>query len=160
MAAEDWIDWSDYLDAEYWVQFQDETKVSPYTDKFTFNGRRLRTKRQLMMQRESYMPQYTDMMKLRARTESELKDLLGEEIVVQVEREKFPVITKDQATNNKFYISSPSVFINNWGHPTLEEAIKHAQDMLQKRKDINDVAIVEVVRIVRRKPIEVDIENV
>lgn len=157
MAAEDWVDWSDYLDVEYWIQHQDETKVSPYTDKFTFNGRRLRTRRQLEVQRESRMAARFEKAGL---MRTGMTDLLGHEIVVQAEEEKFPLITKDQATNNKFYISSPTVFINNWGHPTLEETIKHAQDMLQKRKDINDIAIVEIVRIVRRKPIEVDIENV
>lgn len=158
MAAEDWIDFHDYLDAEFEIHYGDDIPFHQkrYTDRFTFNGRRLRTDKQ----KEIQMGQFSGLMKTGARTGAsyELEDLVGQEVVIKVE--KFPLLTKEAVECNKFYISSPTVFINNWGHPTLDETIKHAQDMLQKRKDVNEIAIVEIVRIVRRKPIEVDIETV
>jgi hypothetical protein len=63
MAAEDWIDLYDYCDAEYWDQNEDRSNPedegirrmiheSRYTDKFSFNGRRKRTKFQRDIARE------------------------------------------------------------------------------------------------------------
>lgn len=56
MAAEDWIDLYDYCDDEYWLQQDDpQGEYEPrqqYDDKFTFNGKRKRTKFQRYVARE------------------------------------------------------------------------------------------------------------
>lgn len=168
MAAEDWIDYSVYCDADYHIQYNEggQEYRKSYTDHFSFNGRRLRTDKQKQIQEEITLSNYlekTGAIRTGRKTgvSYDLQDLIGQEVIVHVTgEEKFPLITKEQVVANKFYISSPNVFVNNWGHPTLDETVKHAQDMLQKRKDINEIAIVEIVRVVRRKPIEVDIETV
>ena len=54
MAAEDWIDLSDYCDDEYWLNFDEAFEEEPqpqYTDKFTFNGERKRTRFQRTIRR-------------------------------------------------------------------------------------------------------------
>ena len=130
MSAEDWIDWSDYYDVEYWMQFQPiyhPAHIRPtqqYTDKFTFNKRRLRTNRQKLV------------------------------------LEGATVLNKKKLEDNKFYIGSTSIFNKGWGHPTEVEAVEHAQRMLSEQPETGEVFIVEIIKVVRRKPIDVDIEEV
>jgi hypothetical protein len=63
MAAEDYIDLFDYCDADYWDQNEDRSNPEDegirrmiyehhYTNKFSFNGRRKRTKLQREITRE------------------------------------------------------------------------------------------------------------
>jgi hypothetical protein len=57
---------------------------------------------------------------------------------------------------NKYYVGSNSIFARNWGHPTENKAIQHAQKLLET--DGNDeIFIVKIVKVVRRKtaPVEV-----
>ncbi len=137
-----------------------------YTDKFWFNGRRLRTNKQIEVRKKQMAERGSFLMKTGARTgvSTDLQDLLGHEVVVEVNKEALIAmatpVTKEQLAENKFYIGSPTVFINQWGHSTLDEAVKHAQDMFQKNKNLTEVTIVEIIRVVKRKPIEVDIETV
>lgn len=58
--------------------------------------------------------------------------------------------------NNKFYVGSNSVFDRNWGKRTLPEAIKQAQNVMEAQGQ-DEVFIVKIVKVVRRKqaPIEV-----
>lgn len=73
------------------------------------------------------------------------------------------VITNEQLKDNKFYIGSNSIFTRGsggWGHKTLDEAVAHAQQMLTDKKEADTVFIVEIVKVVRRKPIDVNIEDV
>ncbi len=130
MSAEDYIDWSDYCDDEYWMQFNDPThhpayeRPKRYTDRFTFNKRRLRTDRQKLI--------------LQGAT----------------------VLNKKKLEDNKFYIGSTSIFNKGWGHPTEAEAVEHAQRMLSEQPETGEVFIVEIIKVVRRKPVEVDVEEV
>jgi len=65
-------------------------------------------------------------------------------------------VKQDQYKRNKFYIGSDSIFGRNWGRRTLPEAIKHAQELMEEQ-DKEEVFIVKIVKVVRRKraPIEV-----
>jgi hypothetical protein len=179
MAAEDYIDL--YPDEDYYIQhgadsLPDEDRVihcdrhsadtyyqKAYTDNFSFNGRRLRTRKQIET-RQKLMAERQGLIRTGQRTgvSMDLNDLIGQEVIVEINKEALIAmpITKEQLAENKFYVGSPTVFINKWGHPTLDEAIKHAQDMFQKNKNLTEVSIVEIVRVVKRKPIEVDIETV
>lgn len=72
-------------------------------------------------------------------------------------------IKKQQLEDNKFYIGSNSIFSRGgkgWGHPTEAEAVEHAQRMLSENEGASEVFIVEIIKVVRRKPIDVDIEEV
>lgn len=58
---------------------------------------------------------------------------------------------------NKFYVGSDSVFNGrDWGHPTLNAAVKHGEELLTDN-DKDEVFIVKIVRVIRRKkaPVEV-----
>jgi hypothetical protein len=51
---------------------------------------------------------------------------------------------------NKFYIASPNVFRDNWGHPTMEGAIEHAQTVIDADRT-TAIAIVQIIRVVKRQ---------
>lgn len=72
------------------------------------------------------------------------------------------VFTKEQLEKNKFYIGSNSIFTrgNGWGHSNIEAAIEHAQSMLSEKEGTDAVFIVQIVKVVKRKPINVIIEDV
>lgn len=57
---------------------------------------------------------------------------------------------------NKFYVGSNSVMNKDWGHPTLNKAIEHAKELMEKQNS-DEIFIVKIVKVVRRKetPIEV-----
>lgn len=65
---------------------------------------------------------------------------------------------------NRFYIGSDSVFNGrNWGHKTLPEAIAHAEKLITGRDPYGndakeEVFIVQIVRVVRKKKIPIEIE--
>lgn len=63
---------------------------------------------------------------------------------------------------NKFYIAADRVMQpgDTWAKPTLEAAIDHAR-LLLEREPHNDVKyIVKVIKVVRRKSMPVQVENV
>jgi len=83
-------------------------------------------------------------------------------------RAKPQMITKQSLTRNKFYIGSDSVLdvkfrgqgLNartSWGHEELADAIAHAHKMLQEDQEKEAVFIVEIIRVVRRKVVELPI---
>lgn len=87
-------------------------------------------------------------------------DKRGISVTLKVENQ---VIKREQLEANKFYIGSNSIFSRGnkgWGHPTEAEAVEHAQRMLSENKEASEVFIVEIIKVVRRKPIDVDIEEV
>jgi hypothetical protein len=63
-----------------------------------------------------------------------------------------------QAHANKFYVGSPKALNNEWGHPTLEGAIAHAEKLVSEDETAHFV--VQIVRIVRPRPIETTVEIV
>ena len=64
---------------------------------------------------------------------------------------------KDKYNRNKFYVGSNSVFSRNWGHRTLNEAVKHASTILDKSGADTEIFVVKIVKIVKHKkqPVEV-----
>jgi hypothetical protein len=101
-----------------------------------------------------------------ARYSYDLETLIGREVKynkhgLPITKEKV-VYTKEQIEQNKFYIGSNTIFQKSggWGHPNVEDAVRHAQQMLQMDESKTEVFIVEIVRVVRRKPIEVDVETI
>lgn len=62
--------------------------------------------------------------------------------------------------NNKFYIGSPAAVTKNYGKPTLDEAIDEAARRLQKDPSLDEVFIVKVTKIIRRKRPEVEVLDV
>lgn len=82
-------------------------------------------------------------------------------------------ITKDDIKGNRFYIGSRGVFNRargpasspgagqkiGWGHATLVEAIDHAKKVLEANDD-EEQFIVKIVRVVRRKPTPIVVEEV
>lgn len=67
---------------------------------------------------------------------------------------------------NKFYCSathiSGAIAIGenaDWTHPTLDKAIDHAKELLEEQ-DMEVVAVVEIIRLVRRKSQPIVVEKV
>ena len=91
-------------------------------------------------------------------------DYLYRREIIRAKKEMANVpIKKQQLEDNKFYIGSNSIFQRGgkgWGHPTEAEAVEHAQRMLSEQPGTGEVFIVEIIKVVRRKPIDVDIEEV
>jgi hypothetical protein len=82
-------------------------------------------------------------------------------------REKKPAMK----INNKFYVSADRVITNaeqmtgkrfpgTWTHKTLAEAIKHAEELLEQDPACECKAIVQIIRVVRRKKAPVIVEMV
>jgi len=67
--------------------------------------------------------------------------------------------------DNKFYVGTNSVLDvkyregehKTWGHPTEHEAIEHAHKILERNPEQEYCFIVEIVKVVRRKPVELPI---
>jgi ketol-acid reductoisomerase len=61
-----------------------------------------------------------------------------------------------------FYIGAwDKVQRDGWNHKTLDEAVEHAKEMMEKQPDTTEIVIVQAVKIIRRKPtVEVTIEDV
>lgn len=57
---------------------------------------------------------------------------------------------------NRYYVGHPSVLDRNWGHATLGDAINHADEVMAEQER-DEVFIVQIIRIVRRRraPVEV-----
>ncbi len=62
---------------------------------------------------------------------------------------------------NKFYVSSDAMIedVRSWRKETLEEAVKHAQNLMEKDGS-KEKLIVRVVAIVKRKPVPVTVTKV
>lgn len=71
------------------------------------------------------------------------------------------MITKDDIKANQFYVGSNSIFTRNngkgWGHNNINAAIEHAKSLLRGKDETEEVFIVKIVKVVRKKqqPIEV-----
>jgi hypothetical protein len=65
---------------------------------------------------------------------------------------------KKMAHRNKFYVGSPKALDNEWGHETLDGAVKHAELLVSQ--DERPHFVVQIVRIVRPRPIETTVEIV
>lgn len=61
-----------------------------------------------------------------------------------------------------FYVASNSMIEDprNWRKATVEEAIQHASRVMEKDKELDEVWIVKVVKVVRRIPPPVTAEDV
>lgn len=70
-----------------------------------------------------------------------------------------PVVTKESVKRNKFYVGSKRALIDNWGHDTIAKAIEHGKGLLEEN-DGEEQFIVKIVRVVRRKPQPVIVEEV
>ena len=68
------------------------------------------------------------------------------------------IMNKDKKYEaNKYYVGSNSVFNGrNWGHPTENLAIKHAQKLMEDN-DQDEIFIVKIVKVIRRKVAPVEI---
>lgn len=77
-----------------------------------------------------------------------------------IRRKESKVFNREQLEANKFYVGSNSIFTRKWGHATEAEAVEHAQRMLSEDQSKSEVFIVEIIKVVRRKPVDVDIEEV
>jgi hypothetical protein len=59
---------------------------------------------------------------------------------------------------NKFYVGSKSTLARAWGHPDLKAALEHGKEMVEVGGD--DQFIVKIVKVVRRKPQPIVVEDV
>lgn len=74
-------------------------------------------------------------------------------------------MNKKTLRENKFYIGSESVLekkyregeYKQWGHSDLDAAIAHANKLLEKDPGKTYCFIVEIIKVVRRKPVELPI---
>jgi hypothetical protein len=72
---------------------------------------------------------------------------------------------KGKLEANKFYVGTNSVLdiklregrYKTWGHETLEQSLEHANRILEKNPDQEYCFIVEIIKVVRRKPVELPI---
>lgn len=66
---------------------------------------------------------------------------------------------------NKFYVGSEKVLeekyresdYKTWGHAELSDALRHANTLLEKNPRQEYCFIVEIIKVVRRKPVELPI---
>lgn len=65
----------------------------------------------------------------------------------------------DKIQRNKFYVGSPRALDNNWGHPTLAKAIRHAEEVMEDQ-DMESTFIVQIIRVVRRKRMPAEVTKV
>jgi hypothetical protein len=73
---------------------------------------------------------------------------------------------------NRFYVAAPAVTTHTeqdqantersarWTHPTLKAALAHAETILEENPNKDHVAVVQIVRVVRRKKAPVVVEVV
>lgn len=66
-------------------------------------------------------------------------------------------ITNEHIKNNKYYVGANSVFIRDWGHSTLNAASVHAAELLDS-DEREEVFIVKIVRVIRKKKIKSPVE--
>lgn len=93
-----------------------------------------------------------------------------------------PVKEKLVKVNNKFYCASPNVTREKeqkqkndgkngtlairatdggrWTRPTLEAAVEHAREQLRQNPELDHVAVVQIVRVVRRAELPLIVETV
>lgn len=68
-------------------------------------------------------------------------------------------MAKDKIQRNKFYVGAHSVLNWNWGHPTLPQALKHAEKLMDENGS-EEVFVVQIIRVVRRRKATVEVEKV
>ncbi len=63
---------------------------------------------------------------------------------------------------NKFYVAARRVTAagDTWSKPTLTKALEHARELLDKDSSLDYCAVVKIIRVVRRKPVETVVETV
>ncbi len=63
---------------------------------------------------------------------------------------------------NKFYVAAQRVTAagDTWSKPTLAKALEHARELLDKNSSLDYCAVVKIIRVVRRKPVETVVETV
>jgi len=73
----------------------------------------------------------------------------------RVTKEKMKMNQND-IRKNKFYVGSNTIFGRNWGHATMDKAIKHAQELMDEQ-GLEETFIVQIVRVCKRQknPIKV-----
>ena len=67
--------------------------------------------------------------------------------------------TKEEIKDNRFYVGSQRVFRQNWGHSTVEEAIQHGRELMDEQGE-DEAFIVQIIRVLRRKPTPVIVQVV
>jgi hypothetical protein len=77
----------------------------------------------------------------------------------RIQENNIMINSKDIA-NNRFYVGSNSVLERKWGHRTLEGAIVHAKGMIQLEGRHEEVFIVKIIKVVRRKTAPVEVIDV
>jgi len=92
---------------------------------------------------------------------------------------RFNARKKDNKVNNtqrlrenQFYIGSNSVLqvknrmrgsasnYGTWGHPTIDLAIRHAQQLLNDEPDKDSVFIVQIIKVVKRQSSPIVVEDI
>lgn len=69
-------------------------------------------------------------------------------------------LTKEQVKNNRFYVGSKKAIADAWGHKTLAEATTHAGALIDEKTNDDELFIVKIVRVVRRRKTPVTVEDV
>lgn len=67
--------------------------------------------------------------------------------------------SKEAVKKNRFYVGSKRAIEANWGHDTLAKAVEHGKAQLET-SDGDEQFIVKIVRVIRRKPQPVVVEEV
>jgi hypothetical protein len=65
----------------------------------------------------------------------------------------------DKIKRNKFYVGAESALDRNWGHPTLPKAIAHAEELMEEQGR-DEMFVVQIIRVVRRRKAPVEVERV
>jgi len=65
----------------------------------------------------------------------------------------------DKIKRNKFYVGAEGALDRNWGHPTLPKAINHAEQLMDEQGR-DEMFVVQIIRVVRRRKAPVEVERV
>lgn len=65
----------------------------------------------------------------------------------------------DKIKRNKFYVGAESALERNWGHPTLAKAVAHAEELMEEQ-DQEQVFVVQIIRVVRRRRMPAEVVKV
>lgn len=68
-------------------------------------------------------------------------------------------ITKKEIQENKFYVGANSVFERRWGHKNVEQAIRHAQKLMEEQGG-DQYVVVKIIKVVRRAVAPIKVEDV
>lgn len=68
-------------------------------------------------------------------------------------------MAKNSGVTKKFYVGSRSAILSgDWAHATLQQALKHATELVSE--DGEDQYVVQVIRHVKRRQPDVDIVRI